>query len=102
MSDLRAHAHRTSRPAYTDKEGLLAGANPRARQNGCRLSNDDANKGLHFIKIDVDELPQLAQQLGIRAMPTFIFFKDGEKAQELIGADPGTLSKLVEKYRPAA
>lgn len=68
--------------------------------HGNRLSDEEANQGVHFIKIDVDELPELSAELGIRAMPTFMFFKDGQKAQELVGADPATLSKLVQQYRP--
>lgn len=69
--------------------------------SGNRLSNEDANKGVHFIKIDVDELPELSAELGIRAMPTFMFFKDGQKAKELVGADPNTLNKLIQQYRPS-
>lgn len=67
-----------------------------------KLSNEDANKSIRFIKIDVDELPELSAELGIRAMPTFMFFKDGKKAQELVGADPNTLNRLIQQYRPSA
>jgi hypothetical protein len=35
-------------------------------------------------------------------MPTFMFFKDGKKAQELVGADPNTLNRLIQQYRPSA
>ncbi|KAH8173439.1 thioredoxin domain-containing protein [Sarocladium implicatum] len=67
-----------------------------------KLSDDPANQDIHFVKIDVDELPQLSAELGIRAMPTFIFFKDGEKSKELVGANPPALQKLVEAHRPSA
>lgn len=35
-------------------------------------------------------------------MPTFIIFKDGEKVDEFVGANPGPLQSLVTKYATAA
>lgn len=40
-----------------------------------------------FVKIDVDELEDLAQTLGIQAMPTFIVFKNGKAQTTVEGAD---------------
>ncbi|KAK1768027.1 cytoplasmic thioredoxin isoenzyme 2 [Phialemonium atrogriseum] len=57
---------------------------------------------VYFAKFDVDHLPDLSQELGIRAMPTFIIFKDGEKVDEFVGANPGPLQSLVTKYATAA
>ena len=37
--------------------------------------------------MDVDEVPDVAAQLGIRAMPTFLFFEDGVKVNEFVGAN---------------
>ncbi|TEA16817.1 Thioredoxin [Colletotrichum sidae] len=59
------------------------------------LSNDPDHAGLYFIKIDVDEVPDLSQELGIRAMPTFLIFKKGEKAQEIVGANPTALKQVI-------
>jgi thioredoxin 1 len=56
----------------------------------------------HFIKIDVDEVPDVAQELAIRAMPTFMVFKNGEKVAEIVGANPPALKAAVEKYAGAA
>ncbi|KAL2177716.1 thioredoxin-like protein [Thermothelomyces heterothallicus CBS 202.75] len=55
---------------------------------------------IHFAKFDVDQLPDLAQELGIRAMPTFIVFKDGEKADSFTGAVPPQLLNLIKKHNP--
>ncbi|KAH8681078.1 thioredoxin-like protein [Xylariales sp. PMI_506] len=60
-------------------------------------SNDEKFKDIFFAKIDVDELSDLSQELGIRAMPTFMLFKNGEKASELVGANPNALVSLIEK-----
>jgi thioredoxin 1 len=52
---------------------------------------------VHFIKLDVDEVPEVAQELGIRAMPTFLIFKNGEKVGEVVGANPPALKAAIEK-----
>lgn len=62
-----------------------------------RLSNADTSKGIQFIKIDVDELPEIAQELGVKAMPTFLLFHNGEKAGDMVGANPKALEELVKK-----
>lgn len=64
-----------------------------------RHSNDEEYKDIFFAKIDVDELPELSQELGIKAMPTFMIFKDGEKADELVGANPNALVQLLQKNK---
>lgn len=51
-----------------------------------------------FFKLDVDEVPDVAQELGIRAMPTFLIFKDGEKVSEVVGANPKALEAAIVKH----
>jgi len=53
--------------------------------------------GAHFVKLDVDEVPDVAQELGIRAMPTFLIFKNEEKVQEIVGANPKALLAAIQK-----
>jgi thioredoxin 1 len=50
-----------------------------------------------FYKLDVDDVPDVAQELGIRAMPTFLLFKDGERVGEIVGANPKALEAAIEK-----
>lgn len=59
--------------------------------------SDEYTNG-HFIKVDVDEVPDVAQEQGIRAMPTFLVFQDGEKVTEIVGANPPALTAAVAKY----
>nr|AFK40302.1 unknown [Lotus japonicus] len=47
----------------------------------CRLSNDFPK--LSFIYADIDECPETTQH--IRYTPTFQFFRDGEKVDEMYG-----------------
>ena len=50
-----------------------------------------------FYKVDVDQVPDVAQELGIRAMPTFVVFKDGELFETVVGANPPAIAAAVEK-----
>ncbi|KIO22516.1 hypothetical protein M407DRAFT_245155 [Tulasnella calospora MUT 4182] len=52
---------------------------------------------IKFYKVDVDEVPDVAQEVGIKAMPTFTLFKDGSKVDELVGASPQGLQNLLLK-----
>ncbi|KAJ3322254.1 hypothetical protein HDU76_013927, partial [Blyttiomyces sp. JEL0837] len=51
-----------------------------------------------FLKIDVDDLSEVAESVGIRAMPTFQFYKDGQKIGEIVGADPRKLEEELKKH----
>lgn len=42
-------------------------------------------------------MPEVAQELGVRAMPTFLLFKDGEKLTEVVGANPKALEIAIKK-----
>lgn len=62
-----------------------------------KLSDDASFAGLNFAKIDVDENPELSQEFGITAMPTFILVKNGIKEGEVRGANPPALQALVQR-----
>ncbi|KAJ3407806.1 hypothetical protein CcCBS67573_g02945 [Chytriomyces confervae] len=51
-----------------------------------------------FLKVDVDEMSSISQTYGVRAMPTFFFFRNGEKLDEVVGADIAKVEQLVNKY----
>ncbi|KAF8243931.1 thioredoxin-domain-containing protein, partial [Wilcoxina mikolae CBS 423.85] len=50
-----------------------------------------------FYKLDVDENQAVAAEYDVRAMPTFLFFKNGEKVEDVVGANP---KKLRVRFDP--
>jgi thioredoxin 1 len=62
-----------------------------------QLSTTHSSPGkLAFVKVNVDEQRELAAQYGVTAMPTFLVFKDGQKIDEIRGADVRRLKSVVE------
>ncbi len=49
-------------------------------------------------KVDVDSNPGISSKLGIRNIPTVMFFKDGEMVDKQVGAVPK--SNFVSKIEP--
>ena len=58
----------------------------------------EENPGAVFYKVDVDEAADVASECGIRAMPTFQFYKGGVKVEEICGADEKKLRAAVAKH----
>ncbi|KAL6960708.1 Cytoplasmic thioredoxin isoenzyme 2 [Sarracenia purpurea var. burkii] len=54
---------------------------------------------VEFVKIDVDELSDVAQEFGVQAMPTFVLLKQGKEIDRIVGAKKDELEKKVEKHR---
>ncbi|KAL2438550.1 hypothetical protein ABEF95_011661 [Exophiala dermatitidis] len=57
--------------------------------------SDEFKDKVDFYKIDVDEVPDVAQELGVRAMPTFMLFKNGQKVGEVVGANKRALEQAI-------
>lgn len=54
-----------------------------------------------FFKLDVDDVADVAHEVGVRAMPTFILFRNGEKLTDVVGANPKALeAAIVEHLKP--
>jgi thioredoxin len=52
-----------------------------------------------FAKVNVDELPELANQYGVRSIPTLVLLRDGKVVEQLIGARPyQELARLLEQH----
>ena len=51
-----------------------------------------------IVKLNVDESGEIAQQYGIRGIPTLIFFKNGKPSKTLVGVQPkAEIKKSIEE-----
>jgi putative thioredoxin len=63
-----------------------------------KLASDYADR-LHVTKVNTDLERDLAQQHGIRSLPTLHLYSNGRLVEEVLGAQPeSTLRALVENY----
>lgn len=56
------------------------------------------NEKFAFARFDTDDVADLAMELGIRSIPAFFFFENGDKTENLTGANPPALQKLVASF----
>lgn len=54
---------------------------------------------VQFRKVDVDAASELAQEYGVSAMPTFIYFKKSEPIGKIVGANLGAIKKALEENK---
>lgn len=47
-------------------------------------------------QVDVDQVPDVAQSAGIRAMPTFHIYVNGQRSVEIVGADKNKLEAAIK------
>ena len=53
----------------------------------------------NVVKINVDEQPELAGRYGIMSIPTIIVFKNGEIAEQVVGAvKRGKLKEMLDRH----
>ncbi|TPX57318.1 hypothetical protein PhCBS80983_g03906 [Powellomyces hirtus] len=55
---------------------------------------------VHLMKIDVDHVPDVAEQVGIESMPTFQLCKDGFRVGQVAGANAAKLDSDVRAHFP--
>ncbi|KAG9139488.1 hypothetical protein Leryth_024051 [Lithospermum erythrorhizon] len=61
----------------------------------------DKYTDVDFVKIDVDEVPDVAKEYKVEAMPTFILLKQGKEVDRVIGAKKDELERKIQNHREA-
>lgn len=60
---------------------------------------DNVGEKARIVKIDVDQFPQIAAQVGVRGVPTLAIYKNSELLWKESGVhDVNTLISLLEQY----
>ncbi|XP_073144629.1 thioredoxin H-type-like [Henckelia pumila] len=59
-----------------------------------------AKKTAHviFLKVDVDELEPVAKEFKVEAMPTFVFLKEGQEVDRVVGAREKDLAAKISLH----
>jgi thioredoxin 1 len=77
---------------YADWCGPCKKISPRIHE----LAQEHQGK-ISFLKVNVDEATELAEEYGINALPTFLIFKDGKEVKRITGADAESLVKAIKE-----
>lgn len=48
----------------------------------------EEESGVTFVKVDVDQLPEVAQRYGVMSIPTLLAIKNGQVADQIVGFVP--------------
>ena len=53
-----------------------------------------------FVKVNVDNNPDLAAKFGVQSIPNFVFIKDGHKVDQVVGArDSESFEGIIERNK---
>ncbi|PSN56074.1 Thioredoxin-2 [Blattella germanica] len=52
-----------------------------------------------FLKVDVDECEDIATEYDIKAMPTFVFIKNGSKIDDFSGNNADMLERYIKQHK---
>ncbi|CAK9323808.1 unnamed protein product [Citrullus colocynthis] len=62
------------------------------------LASKMSTNDVIFLKVDVDELMSVANELGVGALPSFQFYKKGKLVDKFVGARKDVLQNTLYKY----
>jgi thioredoxin 1 len=61
--------------------------------------SQSSDSNISIAKLNTDDNPAIAQQLGIASIPTLILFKDGKEVDRYVGVQPEeTLRQNIKKH----
>lgn len=56
-------------------------------------------ESIKFLKIDIEEVPEIASEYQVSAVPTFLYFKDGKVVNVVRGAAPAKIQQGLEELK---
>ncbi|KAL1864412.1 Thioredoxin-like protein 1 [Diaporthe australafricana] len=79
---------------YADWCGPCKAIAPLYEQLAARISKPGV---VTFVKVNTEKQKEIAAAYRVTSIPTFIMFRDGNKIDEVKGADPKKLQSIIEK-----
>lgn len=67
-----------------------------------QLAKQDAYKSIKFVNVAIEEIPEIAQQHEIEAVPTVIFFQNNKAVHRIDGIDVADFTATVKKLAGAS
>jgi thioredoxin len=59
-------------------------------------------KNITFVKVNVDEMPDLAGKYGVRSIPTLLLVRDGQVLEQLVGTRSyDAIASVLDKHAAA-
>lgn len=55
-------------------------------------------QNVQFLKVDVDESPDIAQEYNVSAMPTFVLFKNSNSVGKIVGANIQAIKNALDAH----
>lgn len=52
------------------------------------LSNESVGEKVTFVKLDIDESPEIAERFTVMSVPTVVLFVNGTEVQRMVGVQP--------------
>jgi len=62
------------------------------------LAKSPEYKKIHFVRVDMEALPAVAQRCNVKALPTYQLYRNGEKVEEMSGAMPAKLVAMLKTH----
>jgi thioredoxin 1 len=57
------------------------------------------NPSITFLKVDIDDVEELANRFSVSSIPCFLFFKNGKEVNRLVGANEAKLEALIKELK---
>ena len=64
-----------------------------------KMANNKKFRGkVVFVKVDVDDAPEIAEKHEVEAMPTFHLFREGKVVNKMVGANDARLLTMITEH----
>lgn len=64
-----------------------------------QLAKENEEKGIKILKINIDEVPALAEEFDVTTIPTIFFAKGGEMKEGFVGVNPSSFyQEKIDAY----